>query len=359
MSEKVRPSSLPKLACCRAFENSPGTSPAAERGTKLDGIIRAAWQELKRRKEEDVLLDDVADLADLATEDVAAVRWAINTMHELSGGEDIETREEQLQAVVPHRQVLTGTMDGLCVGGCFLIDFKTGQERDYKAQMAAYALACMDAYFIDSWTAHLLFIDQQKVVTHFFKEEEARELLDSIINAPVEPTACDYCEWCGKFGTCPLTRRQVQEVQEVAKLMPAATPAALSLPLPPALQELVDNEAKGHAFLSALAVAEKWGDKIRAAIKDKLADGRRSDYFQRVAVSGKKVVNALELCQYMDRLGFEIVLKNCPQFPLAKVQEMFDLKCGRLTVPAKMITTAGGCVQLRLRKIDSRIPHKP
>ena len=53
-------------------------------------------------------------------------------------------------------------------------DLKTGQLRNYREQMAAYALGFMDATFRTEWTAHLLFCDQRQLVTHRFTYEEAK-----------------------------------------------------------------------------------------------------------------------------------------------------------------------------------------
>ena len=42
-TELIRPSALPKLACCRCYVSQSSTSEAAERGTRLDAIIRGQW----------------------------------------------------------------------------------------------------------------------------------------------------------------------------------------------------------------------------------------------------------------------------------------------------------------------------
>ena len=40
----LRPSNLPKLAICACFEPNAEAGPAAERGTKLDGVFRRRAQ---------------------------------------------------------------------------------------------------------------------------------------------------------------------------------------------------------------------------------------------------------------------------------------------------------------------------
>jgi hypothetical protein len=73
---KIRHSSLPKLALCGQYEGAPGTSPAAERGTKLDAAFRHAWTH-----------GEFPDW-DLPEEDAQAVRWAIDQCIRLNGGAD-------------------------------------------------------------------------------------------------------------------------------------------------------------------------------------------------------------------------------------------------------------------------------
>ncbi len=101
MSDMVRPSSLPKLACCRAYEPAPGTSDAAARGTMLDGVIRKAWLKWQARCYESntyppLTSDDIDEYANLIPDDLKAVEWALNTMRELAGIGDIVSEEEQL-----------------------------------------------------------------------------------------------------------------------------------------------------------------------------------------------------------------------------------------------------------------------
>jgi hypothetical protein len=97
-----------------------------------------------------------------------------------------------------------GTADGVAVKGNWLVDLKSGQVYDYTGQMAAYALGLMETHFEQEWTTHLLFCDQQKVVTQHWTYTSAKEtvqaILDNVGTAPVEN---DYCNWCAKSLTCP------------------------------------------------------------------------------------------------------------------------------------------------------------
>jgi hypothetical protein len=84
------------------------------------------------------------------------------------------------------------------------MDLKSGQIYDYSAQMAAYALGLMQMRFEQTWTTHLLFCDQRKLVTHEWTYKSASDLVRSILaNVGTAPAENDYCGWCAKSLTCP------------------------------------------------------------------------------------------------------------------------------------------------------------
>jgi len=188
---KIRHSSLPKLAVCGQFEGKQGSSDAASRGTMLDGVFRDAWVSGELPRE-------------LNDEDTAAIRWALGQCILLGGGADgLTTQESQCRietSGIEHK----GTADGVALKGKWLIDLKSGQVYDYTGQMAAYALGLMETHFEQQWTTHLLFCDQQKMVTQHWTYTSAKEtvqrILDNVGTAPVEN---DYCNWCAKSLTCP------------------------------------------------------------------------------------------------------------------------------------------------------------
>lgn len=345
-TELIRPSTLPKLACCRCYVSQSGTSEAAARGTRLDSILRAAWP------------NNVKALEELEGDDLEAARWGFQNLELLSCGAHVETLEENLQAVVPVDGIKAGTMDALCVAGGWLADFKTGQVRDYAAQMAAYALACMDAYFADEWTSHLLFIDQQLTVSHRWTREEAEELVLGIVNKPKVPTPFENCSWCGAFETCEAVRAATTEV---TPSLPKLTADAKGKgELPPSLEGMLTDHAAAHEFLSKLAIVNDWADMLKSKLRDQLApqDGQEapaSKYFSRVVVSGSKKVNPLSLAKYGMELGYDRMLKICAQIPLSKVKEVWKEVFGDKPVPEDIIVTSGGSVQLKLKPLKKSL----
>ena len=188
---KIRHSSLPKLALCGQYEGAPGTSPAAERGTKLDQAFRHAW-----------VHGEFPDW-DLTEEDAQAVRWTINQCVLLGGSTDgLMTADKDCRVTTAGLEH-TGTVDGVATRANWSMDLKSGQIYDYSAQMAAYALGLMQMRFEQTWTTHLLFCDQRQVVTHHWTYQSASDLVRGILaNVGTPPRENDYCGWCAKSLTC-------------------------------------------------------------------------------------------------------------------------------------------------------------
>jgi hypothetical protein len=157
----------------------------------LDRVFRDAWTtgELPR---------------DLNDEDAAAINWALGQCINLGGGADGLLTADADCRVQTAGLEHTGTVDGVAGRANWSMDLKSGQIYDYQGQMAAYALGLMQMRFEQSWTTHLLFCDQRKLVTHHWTYKSASDLVRSILdNVGTAPRENDYCGWCAKSLTCP------------------------------------------------------------------------------------------------------------------------------------------------------------
>lgn len=110
--------------------------------------------------------------------------------------------------------IMSGTPDVRC--GTILFDLKW-RERDYTAQMAAYALMMMQEMDVDEIYAHLLFGAPQRSRVIIFNRATASEIVFGLLaraNAPdTKPTPCDYCGWCAKVLTCPAHIQRVKAIE--------------------------------------------------------------------------------------------------------------------------------------------------
>jgi hypothetical protein len=133
-------------------------------------------------------------------------------------GTVLEARESELWVKTPGMEHI-GTEDCRAVELRSSFDFKTGQSYDYEAQMAAYAYGNMTRFFEPEWTCHIIYTDQNRVVSHHFTMDSAKELVEGIIRAYADPnkspTSCEYCGWCAKKSTCPQVVKPAEQTLRV------------------------------------------------------------------------------------------------------------------------------------------------
>jgi hypothetical protein len=250
---KIRHSSLPKLALCGQYEGTQGNSSAASRGTMLDGVFRDAWM--------------TGQLPDnLSADDEAAVRWALSQCTLLNAGGEGMTTVEKFCKIQTSGIEHMGTADGIAVKGKWLIDLKSGQIYDYTGQMAAYALGLMEIHFEQEWTTHLLFCDQQKVVTQYWTYTSARETVQAILdNVGTAPKENDYCGWCAKSLTC-LAR--IKSSDHALSVMDGIQPKT---PQDHGFLQLLEDPARIGKFLAACSTLEDFreaaADKARQLLE--------------------------------------------------------------------------------------------
>lgn len=195
---QVRPSNLPKVKLCGHYVSDPVSGPAAERGTRLDTAFRA-------------LIQGVEPDVELSVEEGESLDWAVDSARILAGGHEVFSDEESLRVEIPIIDH-AGTSDLLCPEARWHGDLKSGEVRDYEAQMAAYALGWMRDQGASEWTAYLFFSDQRYVQTYRFTWESAEAVVRDALSlrlsdAPPRPNA--YCGWCAARFDCIARREEL------------------------------------------------------------------------------------------------------------------------------------------------------
>jgi hypothetical protein len=250
----IRHSLLPKLARCACYESHPDAGPAAARGTRLDAVFRG------------LLSKGSFDSApELESEDLAAVEWAVATLRERAGTEDIFCEEAECRITTPGMSHV-GTADAIVPGRLLLADLKTGQIRNYREQMAAYALGLMEVHFADRWTCELLFCDRKEVVTHHFTHGEAQEIVAAVLDKAADPdrtpSLCEYCGWCAKALTCAARRTAADSALALA-------PAGETDPRDGvgSFEALLEDPRRLAAFLAACKVLDDFRERAEARVR--------------------------------------------------------------------------------------------
>jgi hypothetical protein len=288
MSE-IRASSLPKLAECPVFVGASGYSAAAERGTRIDGDIR------------DLVAGNAVPVCESA-EDNAAIDWGAGTLRSLAGGSFIETREEYLQMDVPGLS-RSGTADALCVEEKWLADIKTGQIRNYREQMAAYALACMDAHWESAWTAHVVYVDQRVVRSYEFTREQAERIVGDVVGratfSQAKPTPCQYCDWCANKEKC--SALVVQSKHALADIA-ATNGDTLTI-----IRERLLASPEEHAeFVARFKwFAKEFGEPLTDALKDRLLAGEEVPGWKLTNPSPRRYVEPADILPLVKKMSPE------------------------------------------------------
>ena len=196
----MRPSSLPFLAQCPCWESSEGTGARdKDAGTLRHSLLKTMLDNPDQKQ---------FAVEGLEPADVESVEWAAEYVrchapmsdHPLRVEYHVNPMDAEFKPLFEHG----GTLDVAC--GNVLFDLKW-RERDYGAQMAAYALDMFQEHGFEEIIVHLLFGESKRAQVLKFTEAEALALVNGIIakvNDPnKKPTPCDYCGWCSRRTTCP------------------------------------------------------------------------------------------------------------------------------------------------------------
>ena len=189
-----------------------------------------------------------------AISDYGLIDWAVEELAEVISPEDTVDVEPKLEA--------EGKFYGYAdvTSGEHIFDLKSGgiaPEPGYRAQLSGYALAYMEATFRDFVWCHELYIDAQYHRRYKVTLEEARETVDTILAAHLdpesEPAACSFCKWCKHNLTCPALTEDIDD------------------------EDMKDfNLDDPEELAEALRVAKRfkiWCEAVEKAAKKKLVDG--------------------------------------------------------------------------------------
>lgn len=231
-----RPSSLPMLAACPCFESGP--TEWTEGGTNRHSYLHTLWirhNELNGAAAESMLRDAAEKLSE---EEIDACQWAYDYIKNTAALLDNPIHfERKMSCELSDWSVMEGTPDVVC--GRDLFDLKW-RERDYHAQMAAYALMMMQADpALPFVRVHIMFGAFRRVETvysldrnqaEWIVEETIATTQEKMIETAIDgtrtssipsPRSCEYCGWCKKQLTCPAFTKPVAEaVREITKFNP-------------------------------------------------------------------------------------------------------------------------------------------
>ncbi len=182
--------------------------------------------------------------------------WAASYILSVAGRKKLIS-EQRVSIMRDGKEISFGSMDAYCKGHLF--DLKTGMKRDYKQQMAAYALGVMQKFGDKKLTCHLVYSRFKNVETFDIELEEAERIVYGIVDSVKDPTRspwpCDYCRWCSRKDNCTAIKHFSYTIAGQVEAMKQIN---LDDPLDPAVRE---------RLLSIVDAVEDWACRMRDKVK--------------------------------------------------------------------------------------------
>jgi CRISPR/Cas system-associated exonuclease Cas4 (RecB family) len=240
----LSPSNLPALSQCIHFERRAEIVPsaAAERGTKVHEYVAKLLRE--------------ETIGAFPNEDIEAVKLAEYAAKQIREYiPSLRGLEERISLHDGEEEITFGTLDAWGYKWDLRIaDIKTGRQRDYSAQLHAYALAKMDELGEDQARCVIIYCDLEIVEDWIVSKADAERHIFWIINrikeGIEEPQENYYCDYCAKRPTCPVWTLPAQQAIDLFSGGNGLTPVEK-------LELIKDNPHLLGAFLSMMHKAEK------------------------------------------------------------------------------------------------------
>lgn len=180
------------------------------------------------------------------------ILWTARYIMSIVGRKKFVT-EQRITITRGGEEVTFGSADAYCKGHLF--DLKTGQIRDYKQQMAAYALGVMQKTGEKSLTCHLVYSRFKHVDKYDLTLEEAESIVFGIVDSVDDPTRspwpCEYCAWCDRKENCTALKHFAYTIGGQMESMKHIN---LNEPLSPAVRK---------RLLAIVDAVEGWSVRIR------------------------------------------------------------------------------------------------
>ena len=314
------PSAMNALVKCPFYKSNPAGSDAAKKGTD-----QHAYAEALLRND-----DNEANRcgAILDADGRANAEWYAEHVR-ANAGDDLEVEVAAELQDKNYGVITYGTIDAASRDEIW--DYKSGEERGYNYQMAAYALMRMRQKGLKEVTAHICYGKTKKIVSETYTEESAWDMVETvlaIINNPErQEMPNEYCAWCEKSVSCPALTRHVTVV--AAKYAPEDSDK-IKMWEP---SEMSDPSQVSRALYIARIVGP-WASNVEKRAKELIEKGENvpgwSIMEKRGARQVKDILTAFQLCG----LPEQAFLSACT-VGIGKLEEAFATTKGMKKAVAK------------------------
>jgi hypothetical protein len=326
-----RPSTLDGLALCgfKCGDEAEGVEAKAK-GNKCDAVYRAGLQGR---------FDDEAKRQGLTDEEKENVLWAIGQTRELADGAVVLSDKRDCAVAFPKYFDQPGEADAIIPMRHCHLDYKSGQEWDYRLQQTAYAYGFMSTHFLERWSAFVLYGDQRRVVSYSFTDTQAEAIIKTqreFYDRPGDPIPNELCHWCANFNECPA----------LTQVADASFIAARSFDFDAVLADPV----RLGRFLVGCNAIEEYAKRAKVAALARIIAGEKIPGWKMVSRKGNEYVPAGEVFK-LGIHNFELmrtILETYGTLGGTKYRELCETF--GVAPDESVIKRAGGSVYLRQTK---------
>ncbi|QHI70487.1 DUF2800 domain-containing protein [Tichowtungia aerotolerans] len=294
---KHGPSSLKNKEICPHWQNRPGSSEAADEGTKMHEAAEAGR------------------LDGLTPEQIAQVHECLEAVDQIQA--EIPGCIRYTELTVDVCGLTFGTADVILLGAhsATLVDYKFGriqvEDAETNLQGQAYALGVFDLFGVDEVTVVFLQPRCDLRTEHTFTRsadyDRMRDRVATVIekaedpNGPYNPHP-DNCQYCGAKALCPaLTAKAMMVVEKL--------PERLELPAVMDPLEIAEPDQMALALRLAPVLVE-WAKAVKAHALEMVRNGQEIPGYQLKHRSGRRVIKQLEAVWDIVHAEFDLPLEQ-------------------------------------------------
>jgi len=324
----LSPSSFPALIACPCYKNDGEESDASKRGTRMHEALAEAFSPNETGKP-NFHFDEKGMSPDMV-EDVSWAMHEINSIIPKGPPIEIETRVSVIGE--NFEEITFGSADIICGG--LLIDLKTGEERDYRPQMEAYALGIMQKTGLGQVCVVLIYSKSRKSVQFLITKAEAEAIVSQVAQAVADPnkkpSPCDYCGWCASVAECPALTERAQAVAKGRE----------DWALVQYHSSKIAEPAEMSKALELAKLLSKWCEAVEHMATDMVLSGKPIPGFKLKERSGNR--NVVDIDGLFQAVGIpaDKFLSAC-SVSLTKLEEVSGLKKSDFDLTVESYTERG------------------
>jgi hypothetical protein len=208
-----------------------------------------------------------------------------------------------------------------------VIDYKSGQQRDYYYQLITYALAAMQKYGEAECRVVTLYGRTEDVHEFMILKEDAEAEVFALFDRLVEggdPCLCDYCGWCALNGSCEATAPAITAVATRYPEQPIDVTAIETFHA----SEITDPAQMAKVYELACAVY-KWAESAKHHARQAAIEGMEIPGFKlRAGAKRRHVSESMVVQAFQDSGLTREEFLSCCTVAVGKVEKIIGKKEG-------------------------------